>query len=307
MEDGANVASTITPLATDGYWSDPSNVDDYLARKLKAGSTSLVLGAGASHGFNLPDWKALVEAVRVDSGATPPATTKRPEDEADHLLSTKFDNDRMRFAKAVRQALYSPASHQLNFMLKSDLLQAIAAFLTNSLRGRSGAVVTFNFDDILETYLKLLGFVVRSETSVPAWSSNADVLVYHPHGLLPIQDETGMTEIVFTTSDFDKVIGRPQAWNTTMKSVWSTTFPVFIGLSGDDGRLRSLLDETQATHPAKLKDGSKYWGVRPTLITADTYEINRWKQLGIVNRPISSYSELPAWLLSICQLAAALT
>lgn len=229
----------------------------------------------------------------------------RPEDEADYLLSAKFGNDRMTFAKAVRHALYTPAKHDPNFLLKSDLLQAIAAFLTNSLRGRSGAVVTFNFDDILETYLKLLGFVVRSETSVPAWSSSADVLVYHPHGLLPMKDETGMTEIVFTTSDFDKVIGRPEAWNTTLSSVWSATFPVFIGLSGDDGRLRSLLDLTKPTHPATVKDSSKYWGVRPTLATADSYEIDRWKQLGIVSRKINSYAELPAWLLSICQRAAA--
>lgn len=299
------MAASVTPHATDDFWSKSDNVDAYLARKLKNGGTSLVLGAGASHGFNLPNWTDLVKAVREECGADEPKKATRPEDEADALLVTNFASDRIAFAKAVRSALYAPAHKDTRFLLKSELLQAIAAFLTNSLRGRGGAVVTFNFDDIVETYLRLLGFVVRSETVVPAWATSADMLVYHPHGFLPMGSEDGMTQIVFTTSDFDAVVGREsESWNKTMNSVWSSTFPVFIGLSGDDARLRSLLDSTKNHHPATVKDKSIYWGVRPTLRDADAYEIQRWKQLGIVPRFIESYSDLPAWLLSICQLAA---
>lgn len=299
------MAASVTPLATEDFWSKNENIDAYLARKLKSGGTSLVLGAGASHGFNLPNWVDLVAAVRTECGADKPTKPTRPEDEADVLLATKYAGDRTAFAKAVRSALYEPARKDNSFLLKSELLQAVAAFLTNSRRGRGGAVVTFNFDNILEAYLRLLGFVVRSETVVPAWASSADMLVFHPHGYLPMESEDGMTQIVFTTSDFDAVVGRESdSWNKTMNSVWSTTFPVFIGLSGDDARLRSLLDSTRDSHPATVKDNSIYWGVRPTLKNSEEYDVQRWKRLGIVPRFIETYSDLPAWLLSICQLAA---
>lgn len=299
------MALSVTPHGTDDFWSKLEHVDEYLARKLKSGSTSLVLGAGASNGFNLPDWSGLVMAVRDQCGASAPAKSLRPEQEADVLLQQYFSGDRVAFAKAVREGLYLPARHDRAFLLKSDLLQAIAAFLSNSLRGKGGAVVTFNFDDILETYLRLLGYVVRSEASVPAWTVNADMLVYHPHGLLPMVSEDGMTPIVFTTADFDAVVGREsEGWNKTLDSVLSTTFPVFIGLSGDDPRLRSFLESTRKLHPATIQDKSLYWGVRPTLHSAESHEVQTWKRLGIVPRFMDSYAELPAWLLSICQMAA---
>lgn len=299
------MAASVTHLATDDFWSKNENIDEYLAIKLRSGSTSLALGAGASHGFNLPNWEDLVAAIRKGCGADEPKKATRPEDEADALLTKNFAGDRTAFAKAVRSALYESARKDEGFLLKSELLQAIAAFLTNSLRGRGGAVVTFNFDDILESYLRLLGFVVRSEIVAPAWATNADMLVYHPHGFLPMKSEDGIKPVVFTTSDFDAVVGREsESWNKTMNSVWTTTFPVFIGLSGDDARLRSLLDMTKSTHPATIKDNSIYWGVRPTLRGADDYEVQRWKHLGIAPRFIDNYSDLPTWLLSICQRAA---
>lgn len=305
MEGRSDMALTVTPHSTDDFWSKEENVDEYLARKLRCGSTSLVLGAGASNGFNLPDWAGLVKAVRDQCGAPAPTTPLRPEQEADILLQNNFSGDRVAFAKAVREGLYLPARHDKAFLLKSDLLQAITAFLSNSLRGKGGAVVTFNFDDILETYLRLLGFVVRSETSVPAWTVNADMLVYHPHGLLPMASEDGLTTIVFTMADFDAVVGREsEVWNKTMDSVWSTTFPVFIGLSGDDPRLRSVLDSTKKSHPAATRDQSLYWAVRPTLRSASSHEVHTWKRLGVVPRYLDSHAELPTWLLSICQMAA---
>ena len=299
------MATPLTPFSTEDFWASPDNIDQCLASKLLAGSTSLVLGAGASHGFHLPDWGELVEAVRTSCGATAPTKPLRPEDEAHQLLINNFSGDRLAFAKAVRTALYAGASRDSSFLLKSDLLQGIAAFLSSSLRGHGGAVITFNFDDLVETYLRLLGFVVKSELSVPAWATRADMRVFHPHGLLPLASEAGTTPIVFTTADFDEVVGRADdEWNRTMTSILSTTFPVFIGLSGEDSRLRSLLTHTHPTHPALTKDASLYWGVRLTLKSAAPYEIDRWKAMKIAPRYFDSYSEIPAWLLTICQRAA---
>lgn len=299
------MATTLTPLATDGFWSNEREVDGLLAKKLRAGSTSLVLGAGASSGFNLPDWARLVERVRDSAGVKPPERLMRSEDEADRLFVENFDRDRLKFAKAVRASLYEGASNTPDFLLKSELLQALSAFVANSLRGRGGAIVTFNFDDILESYLKLLGYVVRSEVTAPAWASTADMHIYHPHGLLPLASESGITPIVFTASDFDDVVGdSSEAWNQTIRATWNSTFPIFVGLSGDDMRLRANLNAVKKVHPAIVRDSSKYWGLRPTLRTENSYNVGRWREMGIAPRFIDSYDQLPSFLLSICQKAA---
>lgn len=299
------MASAVTALASEAVWGNPKKVDEHVAMRLGQGSTSLFLGAGASHGFHLPNWAELVASVRAHAGAKAPASTVRPEEEAGMLLRKHFGKDRAAFAEAVRKALYSTARSDHAFMLRSELLQAVAAFLTNSIRGRGGAVVSFNFDDMVETYLRLLGFVVKSETSVPAWNDRADVVVYHPHGMLPLDKTKPGTPVVFAASDFDAVVGRQEdAWNQTMSSILSTTFPVFIGLSGEDNRLRSLLTAVRDKHPARVRDSSMYWGVRPTPKGEEEHVVERWKDMGIAPRFIDGYAALPSWLLGVCQKAA---
>jgi SIR2-like domain len=299
------MASAITPHATDDFWSKPENIDEYLARKLRLGSTSMVLGAGASAGFNLPDWKKLVNTIKVDCGEPASTAQINLEQEADRLFLSYFSSDQIAFANAVRRALYAEAKQDANFLLKSDLLQAIAAFLTNSIKGKSGALVTFNFDDIVESYLTLLGFVVRSEASMPAWTTSADMVVFHPNGLLPLDSEVGTTPIVFTLTDFAEITGsESNSWNQTLHSIWSTTFPVFIGLSGDDIRLRASLGSIRKVHPATLNERSLYWGVRPTLKNEPSHTVEVWRKLGVVPRFVSRYEDIPTWLLSICKRAA---
>lgn len=305
MEGWKKMAVAITHLATDGFWGNADLVDEFIARKLKTGATSLVLGAGASHGFNLPDWETLVANLRAQCGVAPPTKMIRPEEEADSLLRSQFRGDRIAFAEAVWDALYESTKRDAAFLLKSDLLQSISAFLTNSLRGRACSVITFNFDDIVENYLRLLGFIVKSETSVPAWAGTADAVIYHPHGLLPMLDRGGRTKIVFTESDFDQVVGRESdAWNRVMNSILSSTFPVFIGLSGNDARLRSILLQIKEIHPATKMDSSLYWAVRPTRISEDKNLVDRWRDLGVAPRYLDGYADIPAWLLGICQKAA---
>ena len=269
------------------------------------GVLSLVLGAGASHGFSLPTWDELVDGLR-DQGGVTDAKLPKPEEEADKVHRNHFGKDRLKFAEAVRAALYANVRREPAEMLKSDLLQAITAFLTSSLRGRGSAVITFNFDDLIETYFRLLGFIVRSETEVPAWASRSDMTVLHPHGLLPLNNNEAATEIIFTSKDFERVIGRERdEWNKAMSSVLVSTFPVFIGLSGTDARLQSLLSDVHERHPATKRDSSLYWGVRPTLESAEPHDIERWRDWRIAPRFFKSYKEIPSWILSICQKAAA--
>ena len=206
----------------------------------------------------------------------------------------------------MRKCLYSDPDSDSSMVLASPLLQALGSLLVSSMRGRAGSLISFNFDDLIETYLRLLGFVVRSEPIAPYWAVNADMQVFHPHGLLPRDTSKPVTKIVFTSADFDEVIGRDDnAWNQSMRSVIGGTMPLFIGLSGEDQRLRSLLAAVKSRHPAIERDGGKYWGVRPTLRTDAEADVAEWTGHGIAPRYLDSYVDFPAWILSICQKAAA--
>ena len=300
---GATVDVTNTGDPT--YWARPTFIDKRLAKMLGRGSVSLVLGAGASAGFMLPGWDRLVEDIYTDVGATMPTKSTSPTALADALKRTHFKDRDLEFSKVVRKVLYKDYSASATAVLTSPLLQAIGSFLASSMRGSAGSLITFNFDDLVETYLQTMGFVVTSEPKAPFWKLNADMQVLHPHGLLPIANEAACTNIVFTDSDYVRVIGRAaDAWNASMHATLSGTTAVFVGLSGDDLRLRSVLEQVKESHVA-TKSGHAYWAVRATLKTEDDTRVEMWRELGVAPRFLDAYADIPAWLLGICRQSAA--
>jgi len=301
VRTGASVTTTTDPT----FWARAEFVDKRLAKMLGQGSVSLVLGAGASAGFRLPDWETLVNDIYSEVGAGLPTKATSPTKLSDDLKRSHFKGKDLEFSKVVRKALYKDFSASSSAILISPLLQAIGSFLASSMRGSAGSLITFNFDDLVETYLRTMGFVVTSEAEAPFWRSNADMQVLHPHGLLPLVDESGCTSIVFTDSDFVRVIGRAEnAWNGSMHATLSGTTAVFIGLSGDDMRLRSVLEKVKESHVA-TKLGHPYWAVRATVKSEDTNRVDMWRELGVAPRFLSTYDEIPNWLLGICRLSAA--
>ncbi len=256
-------------------------------------------------GFNLPSWDDLVRKIYVETSQ--PIPTKRTSaPEMSMVLKRKlFQGKDLEFAQLVRKCLYQDFDKTPSQLLSSPLLQSVGSFLVSSMRGRANSLISFNFDDLIETYLRLLGFVVRSEHSAPYWTVNADMHVLHPHGILPQNESKPCTDIVFTESDYDRVIGRDaNAWNQKIKSLLSGTTALFLGLSGDDQRLRSLLGEVKSIHPAIVKDGHPYWAVRPTAAGEDQENVERWRDLGVAPLHLDSFEDIPAWLLGICQKSA---
>lgn len=262
-----------------------------------------MLGAGVSQGFNLPTWDNLV--ARMYSSLEQEFPAGSSINEASEALKNKFyKGDNIGFSTLVRECLYKDCINPDT--LTSPLLQAITSLLVSSIRGKASALITFNFDDLIEMHLSLMGFIVESETEAPFWKRNSDMQVLHPHGFLPWADASRATEIIFTESDYDRVTGRDDnAWNQNMRSILNSTTPIFLGLSGNDQRLRTMLRQVQENHPASKRAGHLYWGVRPTLKDEPQSNIDRWNNAGIATRFIESYSDLPRWLLGICRAAAA--
>jgi hypothetical protein len=293
----------LTLLRDRDFYDDPSRLKDFLAEQLFNGRLALFLGAGVSTRFELPTWISLLERLAAQAGIALPDELG-PEDAAEWLLTTCFGNDRLAFARAVHLALFQGCDASFASLRQSDLLAALGALVMTSSRGSAG-VVTFNFDDILETYLRLHGFDVASIASAPAWNSRTDVKVYHPHGLLPIGHPEASTPVVFTRKDFDAIVGKNDVvWRQVLLGVSRSSTCLFIGLSGNDSNLTSLLDETNTSHPARLR-GDIFWGVRFSANASDPRRMT-WENRGVFQQVVASHDELPTWLFEIAQKAAAL-
>ncbi|MEW8353503.1 MAG: SIR2 family protein [Candidatus Thiodiazotropha sp.] len=280
------------------YYEDKPNIQKWLASSLSGGRLRLILGAGVSAACGLPDWKDLVKNIAAKKNVTPIGDND-PE-RSSWLLRKTFNNDRHEFAIAVQEALYDGYDYSLASLTTKRLLLALGALAMPSRRGSVSEIITFNFDDLLELYLKYLGFSVLSTTILPRWSERQDVEVLHIHGLLPSDNSATIPRnIVFTESDFDEVVGRSDIWRKKTVQILQSNICVFIGISGEDPNLRSILTEIKKTHVSSSTH--PYWGIRFTS-NEDDKRNDHFQDNGILP-VIIEHKHIPDWLLAVSQLA----
>jgi hypothetical protein len=286
----------------DGY-NDHISLKDFLADQLLHGRLALVLGAGASMGFGLPNWDILTERIFEDLHVARDVNMDN-EMSAELLLAKHFNKDKMKFANAVRKALYREFNTTSSSMLKNEFLIAIGSLTMASTRGSIKKVISFNYDDLLETYLGFHGFSFRSIPTVPMWEGNEDISVFHPHGLLPIDSRKEIPRsIVYTLKDYDEITGKDaDGFRSILLNMFQSNTCLFIGLSGQDRNLTSILSEVEKRHISK-KTEHIFWGIRFSDNIDDPYKII-WNERGIFQCTLSDYKDLPSWLLDICQIAA---
>lgn len=299
------MAKTIMPLHDD--FVDRRKQIDYLANQLVRGRLSLVLGAGISKPFGLPEWQELLDALFSAHGACAPVTT--PERQAEHFRRTYYKADPSGFIDAIRSALYAKVATDFATLRANGTLAAIGSLVMASLRGSVSEVITFNFDNLLEIFLGYHGFVTASIFRSRHWAGAADVTVYHPHGLIPFdKKQVGSTqdELVFDQSSYSAIVGKAEnAWRQTVLTVLRRRTCLFIGLSGTDSNLDSMLNECRDQR-ASRDENTKYWGA--TFSTADDPVASGiWQDRGVFYNRIADYDrDLPDFLFKICQKAASI-
>jgi hypothetical protein len=287
-------------------WDDEHTLIKYLAKQLNSGKLTLILGAGISTAFNLPDWPSLLTKLYNQQGAIPPAgydLTKQAED----FRTVYYKNDTPGFLQAVHKALYNGVSIDFDKLRRNATLGSIGALVMASYRGSASEVITFNWDNLLELYLQYHGFVTMPVTNEKHWSGSADVTILHPHGFLPYDLNDGTSDdIVFDMMSYAGFIGKEERpWRQRLLSLMRSRICLFIGLSGNDHNLNSLLTTCKPQH-ASINENTLYWGVTFTT-SNESIDINFWENRGVYCKTISSYvTDLPGFLFKICQQAARL-
>lgn len=285
-------------------WEDDNKLKGFLASQLTHGRLALVLGAGISIPFGLPDWKGLIDSLYLECDETPEDGLNL-ERLAEHLRNKHFADDKEGFLNLVSTKLYNSFSPDFDILRQNKTLAAVGSLVMASFRGTVSSVITLNFDNILELYLTYHGFAVSSVGNQKFWNQSADVTIYHPHGYLPIPSTGRKSEdIVFDQESYSRVIGNPNSlWYQKVLTILRTHTCIFIGLSGNDNNLDSLLFASNDNHA--IREGATlHWGVH---FTTDRSEAtcSSWRRRGVFSKIVDNYAEaLPGFMFEICQKAA---
>lgn len=287
------------------WWKDEEVLKRFCAEELLAGRLVLVLGAGVSMKFGLPGWDLLIKKAYRQKKVSMPRDRKSSLDRAEDLLTRVCKKNEIDFAETMRKALYEGFKLSRQALASKELLNAIGALMMPSVRGNVKEVITFNFDDLLETYLGYYGFVTQSVFRLPVWNTRADVRVYHPHGLLPVDVSKSVEEgILMARIQFDAQQPKLKAFYEKLRGVMQSSTCLFIGLSGDDDNLTRLLKETYESHCSRSYGGKAcYWGIRFSDDKKDRNK-NMWDQRGVYQQTLVDYDKLATWLFNVCQIAS---
>lgn len=282
-------------------WKDRGQVVDHLAKELTRGRLALFLGAGVSQFYGLPSWTVLVDRM-CELHGEPHVVPGAEVTKIGALKAKYYKGQPARFIKDVKQALFQGISVDFGKIRQNDLLAAIGALLLASKRGSASEIITLNYDDLVELYLEYHGLVTRAVGHELHWDSNADVTVYHPHGLLSLDPDRIDTEtLVFGTADYHDIMRPESVWRSKLLTILRTHTTIYVGLSGSDAHLQALLADVHKSH-AINRDRIAYHGVRFSTGPEDDIAVVL-RDYGVETLTLASWEELAPFLFEICQVA----
>lgn len=243
-----------------------------LVKDISKGEVTLVCGAGVSASAKLPSWHSFLNTIvstflshwnlsNSDSDSVPKKMSINhlySEDSLWPLINNaKIDSqpflkedplvlaqlikncmDEVNWKYLLKKALY----HGVNTTCfkESALIESIYDFVKSD-KTRTTGLITYNFDDLLESYFKF-----RKEKCTPITIENSHVSpkafpIYHMHGVIS-QNGGNDCNVTLAEEDYLKNIMEPFSWyNRLHCSKFSETTCIFIGISFNDPSVKRLL------------------------------------------------------------------
>lgn len=219
----------------------------------------LFLGAGASKEANIATWDKLISELFVTlidkqlqtNNIKITAEDKEKivnevikENGKSPLLQARFLRAGLEedFEELVRDILYK------NALSSSTLLDEIGQLCIPN-RGKFGvrAIVSYNFDDLVERKLNQLRVKCCSIYANGMIPERDELGIYHVHGFLPKEKERyeNLTQslLVFSEEGYHKLMLEPYNWvNISQLNYMMNNTCLFVGLSMTDPNLRRLLE-----------------------------------------------------------------
>lgn len=229
-----------------------------LIRAFEARKLVFVMGAGVSLPYGLPDWNTLLQRLllSIQVGETDAAEFFAGVLRPNPLVAARFIRNHFRrppgerspkFEAAVRQVLYEGIRERYQSPLMRELCALILAPAGSPMLD---SVISYNFDDILETSLRELGERIGIQIPFrPIFSPGQplqpnELPIYHVHGYLPRTGELSPEHyITLGESDYHQQYIKQYSWeNLVQVNAFINSTCFFIGTSFTDPNLRRLLD-----------------------------------------------------------------
>jgi len=249
-------AENITSDITDDDFNDKS-VNNVKAVKHiieSEESLALVLGAGVSVDPGAKSWNELLDFFSnelVNKGIITDSQ-KLCKKIGDSSLITaqlckelyKSDND---YFWAIHNGLYNGRKH-----LSNDFtLYHVARIIKRCEHKQHFRVLTYNYDDYLESYLDNL-FLSYNELYDSNCKVNNCLSIYHVHGFLPnVKYKSHMLDrhqqsVYLTEANYNELYNHPYSWQISSQlSFFRENTCLFIGCSLADPNIRRLLEMTK--------------------------------------------------------------
>lgn len=227
---------------------------DYHIKGLKEayneGNLTLFCGAGVSYDSGIPTWnnllKSLLKAVYSDNQEVPNLDTHlsnlfQKRINVSPLILAQYLKTLLgkKFTSTVRDTLYKECTD------KSKTIDSIAD-LSRQKRNRKPlkAIVTFNFDDLIENKLTKEKIDFRTIFGEGERFKDEEIPIYHPHGYLPRDRKlTAKNDIVFSEDAYHTQFIDPFSWSNLIQlSHLNNSTCLFFGISLTDPNMRRLLD-----------------------------------------------------------------
>jgi hypothetical protein len=214
------------------------------------GALTLFCGAGISYDAGIPTWntllKSLLKAVYDGNEEIPDIDTRLANLFQKRInvsplilaqyLKTLLDK---KFKDTIRDVLYKDCHG------RSKTIDSIAE-LSRQKRNRRplNAIITFNFDDLIEEKLLSEKIPHKSIFSEGERFRDTEIPIYHPHGFLPrAKNLTSKHEIVFSEDAYHSQFIDAFSWgNLVQLNHLNNNTCLFFGISLTDPNMRRLLD-----------------------------------------------------------------
>lgn len=221
-----------------------------LKEEYNRGNLTLFCGAGISYDAGIPTWnsllRALLKAVYSENTEVPDidsklATLFQKRINVSPLILAQYLKTLLgkKFTSTVRETLYK------NCTDKSATIDALAE-LSRPKRERKPlrAIITFNFDDLIEEKLTKEKVDFKCIYSEGERYSDKQIPIYHPHGCLPRSKTlTSKNDIVFSEDAYHSQFIDPFSWsNLVQLNHLNNCTCLFTGISLTDPNMRRLLD-----------------------------------------------------------------
>ncbi|MDO6739430.1 SIR2 family protein [Wenyingzhuangia sp. 2_MG-2023] len=143
----------------------------------------------------------------------------------------------------VREVLYSNINKEKQSLLFDEIIKLCVA------PGKSpnlDSIITYNFDDILESKLEKTGLEIPYKTihGIGMEIKNDELPIYHVHGYLPENGKLNSShKITFGENNYHEQYSNIYSWNNIVQiNKFRDNTCIFIGSSLTDPNIRRLLD-----------------------------------------------------------------